>query len=72
MHHSVIQKKFEAIELLIEHGADIDAQNADGRTSLMIASHAGDDNLVDFLLNYGAEKSIKDKAGKICLFFKNF
>jgi len=46
----VIQKKIEAIELLIEHGADIDAQNADGRTPLMLASQSGDEDLVDFLL----------------------
>ncbi len=60
LHYSVIQKKIEAIELLIEHGADIDAQNADGRTPLMLASHSGDEELVDFLL--GME--IQQKCGQ--------
>ena len=61
----MIQKKFEAIDLLIEHGADIDAQNADGRTPLMLASVKGDTELVDYLLDYGAERNIKDKTGML-------
>ena len=61
----MIQKKFEAIDLLIEHGADIDAQNADGRTPLMLASVKGDTELVDYLLDCGAERNIKDKTGML-------
>lgn len=55
----------EAIDLLIDHGADIDVQNADGRTPLMLAAQVGDDELIDYLLDYGADKLIKDNTGII-------
>lgn len=55
----------EAIDLLIDHGADIDVQNADGRTALMLAAQVGDEELIDYLLDYGADKLIKDNTGMI-------
>ena len=48
--------------LLIENGANINCQNSDGRTPLMLASHAGDEGLVDFLLDYNADKTLLDKT----------
>ena len=58
----------EAIDLLIDHGADIDVQNADGRTALMLAAQVGDEELIDYLLDYGADKLIKDNTGMIADF----
>ena len=67
LHYSVIQRKYELIDLLVDNGADIDVQNADGHTSLMMAAKAGDDKLTDYLLDYGADKKLRDKAGRTAL-----
>lgn len=63
LHYAVIRKKIDAIDLLVEHGADLDAQNADGQTPLMLAAKTGDEELIDVLLDYGADKLIQDKLG---------
>ncbi len=55
-------KKYDIIELLINCGADIDAQNISGKTSLMLSAQSGDEQLIDFLLDYGADKNIRDKS----------
>lgn len=67
LHYSVIQRKLKLIDLLIEKGADIDVQNADGKTSLMLAAQNGDEELIDYLLDYGADKNLKDKLGNTAL-----
>lgn len=67
LHYSVIQRKYELIDLLVDNGADIDVQNADGRTPLMLAAQAGDDKFTDYLLDYGADKNLRDKAGNTAL-----
>jgi ankyrin repeat protein len=61
----VIQRKFELVDLLVENGADIDVQNADGRSPLMLAAVAGDDKFTDYLLDYGANKNLRDIEGTI-------
>jgi ankyrin repeat protein len=60
LHFATIQKNYDAIILLLENGMDVDAQNADGRTSLMLASLTGDERITEYLLEYNADKLIKD------------
>lgn len=67
LHYSVIQRKYELIDILVDNGADIDVQNADGQTALMVAAKAGDDKLVDYLLDYGANKKLRDRTGYTAL-----
>ncbi len=55
------------VDLLIAHGAALDAADNRGRTALMIAAAAGDAAVVDLLLARGADRAMKDKAGKTAL-----
>ena len=50
LHFATIQKNYEAIILLLENEMDADARNADGRTSLMLASLSGDERITEYLL----------------------
>jgi ankyrin repeat protein len=50
----------EIIRLLIQYGADIDAQNHQGQTSLMLASKYGHKECVQLLLEKGANPNIID------------
>lgn len=51
------------MEVLLEHGADVNAQDDDGRTALMIAAGASDPVMVRLLLDRGAKLDIKDHDG---------
>lgn len=53
----------EAARLILEAGADIDAQDIDGMTALMHACRNGQINIVRFLLKSGADITIKDNDG---------
>jgi hypothetical protein len=53
----------QVMRLLMEHGADIDAQDDDGRTALMIAAGAADPEMVRLLLERGAKVNLKAKDG---------
>lgn len=47
--------EIEVIECLLEHGAVVDAQDDDGKTSLQCAVEDSDDRIVRILLAYGAD-----------------
>ena len=49
---------------LVEHGADIEAANKDGNTPLMHFAYCGRVDIVKYLLSVGANKNVKNKAGK--------
>ncbi len=49
----------ECVQLLIEHGADVNAQRNDGRTPL----HTASIETIDLLLAAGADVHARDKAG---------
>ncbi|MCT4696782.1 MAG: ankyrin repeat domain-containing protein [Candidatus Cardinium sp.] len=53
-----------AIRFLVERGAKVDAQTSDGLTALMIVAQNGLEDIVDFLLEKGANPCIKDKKGQ--------
>jgi uncharacterized protein len=52
------------IDLLLAHGAALDAADNRGRTALMIAAALGDAATVDVLLKRGADRGLKDKDRK--------
>jgi ankyrin repeat protein len=53
----------EAIKVLMEYGADVNAFNANGQTALHSAAQRGADNLVKFLAERGAKLDLKNKQG---------
>ncbi|HYA04558.1 MAG TPA: ankyrin repeat domain-containing protein, partial [Xanthobacteraceae bacterium] len=52
------------VDLLVAHGAVLDAADNRGRTALMIAAASGDAAVVDLLIARGADRTAKDKDGK--------
>lgn len=58
------EKSEEMVSLLLEHGADKDATNHDGRSALMQAALWGRVETVRLLLSSGADKSLKDYDGR--------
>jgi uncharacterized protein len=52
------------VELLIERGADTNAVDNRGRTSLMIAAERGNAAIIETLLRRGADRTLRDNAGK--------
>jgi len=55
------------IDLLLAHGAALDAADNRGRTALMIAAALGNSAIVEHLLQRGADRALKDKDGKTAL-----
>jgi ankyrin repeat protein len=54
----------DTIRLLLDHGADIDAQDNDHATSLHVASHYGCVKGAQLLLELGANVDLEDKEGR--------
>ncbi len=53
----------DIVQILLEYGADIDMQDAMGRTALMVASVQGHIEMVQFLLDSGADLHLKSDLG---------
>jgi ankyrin repeat protein len=52
-----------AAEVLIEHGADLDATNDSGTTALMTAALFGQAEIAERLVEAGADRSVTDDKG---------
>lgn len=52
------------IQLLIKHGADVNAQNPNGISALHSAAKAGYISVIKLLIEAGAQVGIKNKSGK--------
>ncbi|EGD83109.1 hypothetical protein PTSG_12072 [Salpingoeca rosetta] len=57
------QEPFKLLDLLLAHGADINAQNYRGHTALSQAASRGDESMVEYLLEHGAERAVKNRLG---------
>ncbi len=53
-----------AVKLLVKLGADVNRTNAQGQTALHSAALAGDNEVVQFLVDQGAEVDPADKSGQ--------
>jgi len=55
------QQTYDAVKFLLELGADVNAQDTlDGRTALMGAAHKGRNDIVQLLVDHGADMSLRD------------
>ena len=64
---SALGRHLDAAELLLQHGADVDAQDGSGRTALIVAGQNGDTALCNLLLQHGAHRRFVEAAGKTAL-----
>jgi len=60
------------LSLLLDHGADTDAQDSDGKTLLMLAAERKDKEIVGLLLAHKADVNPKNPAGLTALHFMAF
>ena len=55
------------VNFLREYGSQVDTQDNDGMTALMVASYNGHPEVVKLLHEYGARIDLEDKNGKTAL-----
>ena len=61
--HAINNKHTELAKLLIERGANVNAEDDDGNTALIFATNKGYEDIVDILLQNNANPLIKNKSG---------
>merc|ERR1711871_525937 len=64
LHHATIHGHERVAEILLEKGADMNAQDEDGFTPLHHAARRGNAKLAKVLLDHGANPEVVDKTGK--------
>ena len=64
---AMIASSLEAIKLLVEHGVDINAFNANGQSVLHNAAGRGSLDVIQYAADRGARLDRKDKQGRIPL-----
>ena len=57
-------KVLEAVTLLVDHGVDVDAFNANGQTILHNAAQRGHNSVVEYAARKGAKLDRRDKQGR--------
>jgi len=60
LHYAAAAGSTEITSILLEHHAYIDAEAPSGMTPLMIAAREGQENVVELLLEQGADATLKD------------
>ena len=60
-------KVLEAVTLLIEHGVDVNAFNANGQTILHNAAQRGHNSVIEYVAQKGAKLDRRDKQGRTAL-----
>lgn len=63
LHGAVLMQRSPLVQLLLDHGADVNAQNAAGQTALHIAAFRGDIEMAQHLLQHKARFDLTDKGG---------
>ena len=55
------------MQLLLDHGANLDSQNEKGETILYFFARRGDRRVVQWLLDHGASLRVRNLAGRTVL-----
>lgn len=63
LHYAVMYKRIDAMALLLEHGADINAADYTGMTPLHVAALAGRRDEARWLIAHGADIEARDRFG---------
>lgn len=63
LHFACTGGNLDCIELLLEYGADVNAQNSDGRTPLHRLYSERYDKIAEWLIGCGADPHIADRRG---------
>jgi len=64
LHYAASSPQVSVVELMLQHGADIDAQAPNGNTALMMAARYGEEDSVSLLLARGANKRLLNELGQ--------
>ena len=69
--HYALQDDYctEVLQAVISNGGDVNAAGKDNRTGLMIACMKANNNVINVLLNAGADPNIADGDGDTCLHY---
>ena len=66
-HMEPLHQVLMTTSMLLEAGADVNVQNSDGQSALMLAATEGCDELVRLLLDAGADVNAQDSSGRSAL-----
>ena len=58
------EQNAQTVTWLLELGADVDARDKDGRTALMGAAHKGRNEIVQMLVDHGADLAVRDVGSR--------
>jgi ankyrin repeat protein len=67
--HAAGKGAVRIMKLLLARGADIEAQDEEGKTALMLAAREGQSRMVELLLAHGAKADHADNQGKTVLMY---
>lgn len=67
IHSAAAAQSNEAVDLLLRHGADPDAQQHGGWTALQAAAQHGDEQMVSTLLSHGADPQVRSDDGRTAM-----
>ena len=69
--HTAVQKQccIEVLQAIINHGVDVNATSKENITAVMLACKEGNNDVINVLLNAGADPNITDGDGNTCLHY---
>lgn len=69
LHMASMKGRSDIAMLLIQQGADVDAQNSDGESPLFYAAEYGHANVTKILIDHGANAGLLSKYSRSALYF---